>query len=445
MSYTFKLLELVELNQGYAKIRLTIDQNEKLIWFELDDQTYQSLKDHTTSLEGSLWRLSFTSKRDPFTDTYTSTLTAVDGSFQRKVDFVCSKSYQTQLEEIKGTENFKQVEQLSFIHLPEDFAQSINDQPDTVPEPEEEPQQKKTSDESQTSNWASFKVDDVVEEKPESDWLNQVKFPKIFRNGLLAGVALAVLLAFSSEHFAAFENENSEPVANQDDETLVLDAHSEDEESDEVEERSVSENSTEEKDDPFPMYEVESNHFYSLPEGYVALTFDDGPSVFTKDIAGVLADYGVAGTFFFVGQHVEKYPEAAAFAEDLGHVIGSHSHSHDNLNQLTPKLLQNDMLEALTGLEGLVGRQVELFRPPFGAINQDVQEVIQQHDLKTVMWNRDPRDWKANNETDIINYFKSVDPSGGIYILHENKHTLNALPEILDYLESQGLQVVGIK
>lgn len=195
----------------------------------------------------------------------------------------------------------------------------------------------------------------------------------------------------------------------------------------------------------FPVYQVEQDYISSLPNHYVALTFDDGPSEYTKEIADILAERGVAGTFFFIGKRIEEYPEIVQYVKEQGHMVGSHSYEHTNLNRLTPKLLENDLLEAITGLEGLVGHHVELFRPPFGSADDEVVEVVKSKGLKMVMWNRDPKDWETERAQDIVDYFYSYDPSGGIYILHENAETVEALPQILDYLQSEDLQVVGLQ
>ncbi|WP_377328305.1 polysaccharide deacetylase family protein [Piscibacillus salipiscarius] len=195
----------------------------------------------------------------------------------------------------------------------------------------------------------------------------------------------------------------------------------------------------------FPVYKVDQDYISSLPRQYVALTFDDGPSEYTKVIADILSERGVAGTFFFIGEKIEEHPEIVHYVKDQGHMVGSHSYEHNNLTELTPQLLENDMLEAVTGLEGLVGHQVELFRPPFGSADEEVVEVVKDQGLKMVMWNRDPKDWNRAEAQDILDYFYTVDSAGGIYILHENPDTVEALPQILDYLQSEDLQVVGLQ
>ncbi|GEL77960.1 polysaccharide deacetylase family protein [Tenuibacillus multivorans] len=439
MQYTFKLLELIQLHNGYAKVRLSFDQDEKLFWLKLDDETYQSMLESLNSFE-QLIRLSLTSKRDPFTDSSSSTLTAIDGHQQWKIDFNCSEHYTNQIEQLKQAETFKHVENLSFIQLPENMTSNSE-----VDNPEEQSQDDQGGSEVETKEdtgqkWASIKVDEVVHQHKSTDWWKAIPIPKMFRRGLIVASVLALLLAFSNEHF--FATESSDVDLNQETYLLStdLDRHLQ-----LVKDESIEVVQTSESEEPnFPMFKVEEELFYGLPQGYVALTFDDGPSPFTKEIADILSEHGVAGTFFFVGTQIEKYPDQVKYVEQQGHVIGSHSYGHQNLSLLAPGVLENDVLEAVTGLEGLVGHQVDLFRPPYGATDDEVIEVLSQNNLKTVMWNRDPRDWEAGKEEDIINYFKSVDPSGGIYILHENKHTLNALPEILAYLESQGLKVVGL-
>src|SRR6266852_5798584 len=60
----------------------------------------------------------------------------------------------------------------------------------------------------------------------------------------------------------------------------------------------------------------------------VALTFDDGPTPDTLRILDVLGAHDVRGTFFMIGQRVERHPEIARRVVADGHAIGNHSYSH---------------------------------------------------------------------------------------------------------------------
>ena len=65
-----------------------------------------------------------------------------------------------------------------------------------------------------------------------------------------------------------------------------------------------------------------------LPAGRVALTFDDGPGPRTAELARMLRDEGVPGTFFVLGESVERHGDALDAVRDCGHVIGLHADKH---------------------------------------------------------------------------------------------------------------------
>ena len=68
----------------------------------------------------------------------------------------------------------------------------------------------------------------------------------------------------------------------------------------------------------------------SLPEKWVCLTFDDGPSKTTPDVLSALNAAGVHGTFFVVAtDYNEKYLPLLTQAAAAGHQIALHSASHE--------------------------------------------------------------------------------------------------------------------
>ena len=67
-----------------------------------------------------------------------------------------------------------------------------------------------------------------------------------------------------------------------------------------------------------------------LPEKWVCLTFDDGPSKTTPDVLSALNAAGVHGTFFVVAtDYNEKYLPLLTEAVSAGHQIALHSASHE--------------------------------------------------------------------------------------------------------------------
>src|SRR5665213_252337 len=65
----------------------------------------------------------------------------------------------------------------------------------------------------------------------------------------------------------------------------------------------------------------------------VSLTFDDGPNPYaTPLILDALERANVKVTFFFLGRHVERWPDIARRAAAEGHQIGNHGYFHRKLH-----------------------------------------------------------------------------------------------------------------
>ncbi len=194
-----------------------------------------------------------------------------------------------------------------------------------------------------------------------------------------------------------------------------------------------------------PMIEVGSGKTYSLPEGYVAITFDDGPSVYTKQIVDILTQYQVGGTFFFIGNKVQNKLEEVKYAQDKGFSVANHSMTHSDLTQQSSTQQQQELDQTNELLTGIINRPVNLFRPPYGAVNDEIVNGFSKKNIKTIMWNKDPLDWKKRDTNAIINYTLATNGSGSIYVFHEIEATAKALPIIIEHFQSQGLKIVSLR
>ncbi|RYZ82832.1 MAG: polysaccharide deacetylase family protein, partial [Proteobacteria bacterium] len=60
----------------------------------------------------------------------------------------------------------------------------------------------------------------------------------------------------------------------------------------------------------------------------IALTFDDGPTTFTRPILETLRVHEAKATFFCIGKNIEQHPDIVREAFLDGHIIGNHSFLH---------------------------------------------------------------------------------------------------------------------
>ena len=177
----------------------------------------------------------------------------------------------------------------------------------------------------------------------------------------------------------------------------------------------------------------------------VALTFDDGPYTLTDEYLKILQQYDVPASFFLLGMQVDKYPEKAKNIVDLGFEVGIHSYAHKQLTKMTSTSVNDDLVKSLKSLKNATGIESNLFRPPYGAFNKAVIETAQKHDLATVLWNVDPRDWDSNSADSIANHVIEHTQDGSIILLHEGRDsTLKALPKIIHGLRERGFEIVFI-
>ncbi len=96
-------------------------------------------------------------------------------------------------------------------------------------------------------------------------------------------------------------------------------------------------------------------------------------------------------------------------------------------------------------LTSLTNEPVTLFRPPYGSKTQRLAEELVQKQMRIMVWNRDPKDWKAKNSKEIIQYVLKTKPSGGVYLFHENRRSVAALPKIVEYLKEADVEFVVLK
>ena len=173
----------------------------------------------------------------------------------------------------------------------------------------------------------------------------------------------------------------------------------------------------------------------------VALTFDDGPSVYTEGLLDILQEHEVQVTFFILGQSARIQSETVSriFAE--GHQIGNHTWNHPNLTQLSDELIQQQIQQTDDIVTQVIGQPTQHLRPPYGAYNDRVMAVS---GLPIIFWKVDPLDWK-DRDAEIVAARIIESPAGAIILAHDiHKTTVAAVPAIIEALHKRGIHFVTV-
>jgi peptidoglycan/xylan/chitin deacetylase (PgdA/CDA1 family) len=162
----------------------------------------------------------------------------------------------------------------------------------------------------------------------------------------------------------------------------------------------------------------------------VALTFDDGPGIYSRQIAALLQRAQARGTFFVVGERLTWW-RGALRAEASAGVIGDHTWTHARLAGLGLDGLRREIGRTRAAEIAHIGRRIMLFRPPYGVRTPAADVYVRRLGMVQVLW--DVADSGAGIR------------GGSIVVLHETRpRTLPLLRAILRDLRRRGLRAVTV-
>jgi len=184
-------------------------------------------------------------------------------------------------------------------------------------------------------------------------------------------------------------------------------------------------------------------------ERRIALTFDDGPSIYTKRLLDELASRGVSATFFVLGQHVIANPEAARRIVEEGHEIASHSYSHPNFTNMNAAGIRSELNRTNDAILQATGTTPALLRTPYGSYNSTVLSVAAEFGFPLIMWSVDTRDWESRNVSAVMSHFADRNyvkiKDGDIILLHDiYSTTIDAAIRAVDLLLAEGFTFVTV-
>lgn len=175
----------------------------------------------------------------------------------------------------------------------------------------------------------------------------------------------------------------------------------------------------------------------------VHLTFDDGPHpVWTPYILDELGKRGQTGTFFCVGDNIDRHPEVFDRIRNEGHAWGNHTMHHES-GWTTSHVAY---LRSVLACEQRTGSG--LFRPPYGRMTLAQGRAIRAR-YKVVMWSVLTGDFdrRRTAEECLRATLPALRP-GAVVVMHDSDKAAprlqGLLPGVLDHLEAQGLKSAAL-
>ncbi|MCM3033037.1 polysaccharide deacetylase family protein [Niallia sp. MER 6] len=185
---------------------------------------------------------------------------------------------------------------------------------------------------------------------------------------------------------------------------------------------------------------------------FIALTFDDGPSPYTLEILQILKTLQVKATFFILGESLDKYPGILQAIVKDGHTVANHTMNHPDITKISRNVLLEEIEILNLELKKTANQDVKFFRPPYGAINEEIYRTIHELGLIPVLWDIDTNDWDLSQEDQIEERVMEGIRAGKenkIVLMHDGggprERTVQALPRIIENLREKGYEFLTMQ
>jgi len=178
--------------------------------------------------------------------------------------------------------------------------------------------------------------------------------------------------------------------------------------------------------------------------GEVQLTFNDGPhTALTPRLLDILKQENMKAVFFVLGSNItiDKNIKIVKRAFEEGHIIGNHTYFHRNLKRLSDYEIRSEIFYTEKLIKDFLSTPT-LFRPPFGAADLRVNQIIWDSGYVTLPWSVDSMDWKDSGKSWVENVTHHINArEDSIVLMHDTyEQTVEQLPELINAIKNKKMQ-----
>lgn len=196
----------------------------------------------------------------------------------------------------------------------------------------------------------------------------------------------------------------------------------------------------------FAIYSADGKLDTSRPEpepsncsGYVAITYDDGPSGNTGAFVNALKQAELVPVTFFVnGSNIGNNSAGIRQMLEVGEVQ-SHGFNHVDMGNYNSSQVTDQLNRDIQAIQNAGAPKPTLFRPPYGSLSNTVRQAASSLGLYALTWDVDSQDWNGASASAIVSAAGRLQ-NGQVILMHENQaNSLTAIPQIAANLKSRGL------
>ncbi|CAI6256713.1 unnamed protein product [Periconia digitata] len=200
--------------------------------------------------------------------------------------------------------------------------------------------------------------------------------------------------------------------------------------------------------------------------GTVAITYDDGPYIYTDGVLDLFAQYNMKATFFITGNNLGKgpiddaatpWPAVITRMMNEGHQVASHTWSHQDLSAITHDQRVEQMVNNEMALRNILQKFPTYMRPPYSSCTaasgceQDMKDlgyVVVYFDIDTTDYLNTTPD-KIQNAKDVFaGYIQNSNPTTDTFLSIEHdihqQTAQNLTVYMLQMLQDKGYRGVTV-
>lgn len=193
--------------------------------------------------------------------------------------------------------------------------------------------------------------------------------------------------------------------------------------------------------------------FLGPDEKVLYLTFDEGSNnTYVEEIADVLTQNNIKGTFFFCKNFIVKHPALMKKLSKAGHSVGNHTASHKQMSQFATKENYDQFLEEIEEVEKaykeITGKPLDkVYRDPKGEWSKRSLKLVKDLGYKTFFYSADYLDWDGDVSKEYaLEQLKQRVHNGAIYLIHPvNKGNYLALDSFIKDMKQAGYRFDLVK